>query len=107
MFLSSVLEFETPSRDPPLWTAGQWRGKNIESSSGEKAEHDVIKVYNEAMTRIASLTDRKMKPLTFRLWIRWTKDVALCAKLSPQKAVKSYCKLIRNRKQTFAQIIMK
>ena len=70
MFLSSALEFETPSRDP-LWTPGQWRERPESSSgddsSGEKAEHDVIKDYNEAMTKIASLTGG------FRLTTEWVK----------------------------------
>ena len=74
--MALVEEFETPSRDP-LWTPGQWRERPESSSgdvlSGEKAEHDVIKDYNEAMTKIASLTGGKVKPLTFRLTTEWVK----------------------------------
>ena len=76
MFFSSALEFETPSRDP-LWTPRQCHERPESSSgddsSGEKAEHDVIKEYNEAMTKIASLTGGKVKPLTFRLTSEWDK----------------------------------
>ena len=47
--------------------------QGMPDSSGEKAEHDVIKDYNEAMTKIASLTGGKVKPFTFRLTTEWDK----------------------------------
>ena len=79
MFLSPALDVETYNRDP-IWTPGRWRESNVGSSSDDESsdekDNDVLKIYNEAMTYIASLTGRKVEPLTFRLATEWEKAAA-------------------------------
>ena len=70
----------------PTWTPGKWREKESDSSSDDESsaekDRDVLKVYNESMTNIASLTDRTVEPLTFRLVSEWdnatASEKALC-----------------------------
>ena len=80
MFLSPALDVETYNRDPAIWTPGRWRKSNVGSSSDDESsdekDTDVLKIYNEAMTNIASLTGRKVAPLTFRLATEWEKAAA-------------------------------
>ena len=71
-FASPALE--SHGKDP-LWTPGQWRERESGSSSDDdsSAEKDrsILQVYNKAMSNIASLTDTKVEPLTFRLVSEW------------------------------------
>ena len=67
---------------------------NGDSSDEEEADWHVLKTYNEAMTRIASLEGQKVEPVSSRLlkewerqqqmkkpyvWIMWKRHVALFA----------------------------
>lgn len=69
------------STDTP-WTPSQWRGDESDTSADE-SETDPLKVYNDAMSQIASLTDMKtVEQLTFRLATDWesatANEKALC-----------------------------
>ena len=67
---------------------------NGDSSDEEEADGHVLKTYNEAMTRIASLAGQKVEPVSSRLskewerqqqmkkpyvWITWKRHVVLFA----------------------------
>ena len=51
-------------------------GSSSDDESSDEKDTDVLKIYNEAMTNIASLTGRKVAPLTFRLATEWEKAAA-------------------------------
>ena len=73
-----------------------------DDSSGEKAEHDVIKDYNEAMTKIASLTGEKVKPLTFRLTTEWDKATSnekVSCLDQVDEGCRALCKVIAPKRQ--------
>ena len=75
---SSVL-LQPPESDKP-WTPGQWR-KTTEFSDESSEElctqallpDQVFTTYNAALEKIASISNRKVEPLTFRLKIEWDK----------------------------------
>ena len=54
----------------PAWSPGPWRALKSDSSSDDESsetKRDVLKVYNEAMYNIASLSEKgTVEPLTFR-----------------------------------------
>ena len=61
--------------DPPC-TPGQWRGEESDSSA-EETGPDPLKVYNDAISQIASLTDTKtVEQLSFRLVSVWESATA-------------------------------
>lgn len=59
------------SADPP-WTPGEMRELESQFSDDESDVDPALKVYNEAMSQIASLSDvKEVEPLTFRLTSNW------------------------------------
>ena len=62
---------ESHSKADPVWSLGQWHETNSDSSSDDESpqsESTVLKLYNEAISNIASLSDTAaVEPLTFRL----------------------------------------
>ena len=69
----SVL-LEPSSSDKP-WTPSQWR-KTAESSDESQEElgaQALFSTYNTALDKIASISDSKVEPLTFRLKTEWDK----------------------------------
>ena len=95
---------ESNSTDPP-WTPGQWRERESGSSSEdessvEKERGEVLQVYNEAISSIASLTERTVEPLTFRLMSRWDEatpnEKALCLE-KVDEACLAVCSVIAPR----------
>ncbi|KAL9960337.1 hypothetical protein ACROYT_G033784 [Oculina patagonica] len=84
------------SSDPP-WTPGQWREEESDGSADESTP-DPLKVYNDAMSQIASLTDMKtVEQLTFRLASDWesasANEKALCEE-KVDEACQAVCKVI-------------
>ena len=84
------------SEDPP-WTPGQWREEESDLSFDESAP-DPLKVYNVAMSQIASLSDMKtVEQLTFRLASDWesatANEKALCEE-RVDEACQAVCKVI-------------
>ena len=77
--------------DPP-WTPGQWRGDESDSSADE------LKVCNDAISQIASLTDTKtVEQLSFRLASDWDSATANEKAPSEEKvdeACQAVCKFI-------------
>jgi len=61
----------------PLWTPGRWCERDLESGSSSdddsstEKDRNVLQVYNEAISSIASLTDTTVEPLSFRLVSEW------------------------------------
>ena len=97
MFFSPAVGVEIHNRDS-TWTPGWWHemaevSSNDDSSDEKEADVHVFKAYNEAMTRIASLTEQlNMFPLGFQrngkrqrqmkkpyVKITWKRHVALFA----------------------------
>ena len=61
------------NRDP-AWSLGQWQDINPDSSSDDEfteKERELLKIYNEALSNIASLSGKAVVPLTFRLTSEW------------------------------------
>lgn len=86
----------TKSADPP-WTPGEWR--ELESdSSDEESEVDPMKVYNDAISQIASLSDiKEVEPLTFRLTSNWeeaTRNEKLLCEEKVDQACRAVCNVI-------------
>lgn len=84
------------SEDPP-WTPGQWREEESDLSFDESAP-DPLKVYNVAMSQIASLSDMKtVEQLTFRLASDWesatANEKAFCEE-RVDEACQAVCKVI-------------
>lgn len=84
------------STDTP-WTPSQLRGDESDTSADESAT-DPLKVYNDAMSQIASLTDMKtVEQLTFRLATDWesatVNEKALCEE-RVDEACQAVCKVI-------------
>lgn len=84
------------SSDIP-WTPSQWRGDESDASADESAT-DPLKVYNDAVSQIASLTDMKtVEQLTFRLATDWesatASEKALCEE-RVDEACQAVCKVI-------------
>ena len=53
---------ESHNKIDPAWSPGPWRELNSDSSSDDESsetKRDVLKVYNEAMYNIASLSEKK------------------------------------------------
>ena len=85
------------STDPP-WTPGQWREEESDSSADESAAPDTLKVYNDAISQIASLSGMKtVGQLTFRLLSDWESatenEKALCEE-KVDEACQAACKVI-------------
>lgn len=79
------------------WTPSLWRGGESDTSADESAT-DPLKVYNDAMSQIASLTDMKtVEQLTFRLATDWesatANEKALCEE-RVDEACQAVCKVI-------------
>lgn len=94
---------ESHSKDP-LWTPGQWLERESGNSSDDdfSAEKDrnVLQVYNEAISSIASLTDTTVALLTFRLASDWdlatANERALCLD-QVDEACRAVCSVIAPR----------
>lgn len=84
----------TESADPP-WTPGPWRELESDTSEDE-SEVDPVKVYNDAMSQIASLSDiKEVEPLTFRLTSNW-EEATKTEKISCQEKVEQACRAVCN-----------
>ena len=86
------------SSTDPTWTPGQWREEESDSSADESATPDTLKVYNDAISQIASLSDMKtVGQLTFRLVSDWESatenEKALCEE-KVDEACQAVCKVI-------------
>ena len=100
-FASPALE--SHGKDP-LWTPGQWReresGSSSDDDSSAEKDRNVLQVYNEAMSSIASLTDTTIEPLTFRLVSEWdlatTNERAFCLD-QVDEACRAVCSVIAPR----------
>ena len=71
MFFSPAVGVQIHNRDS-TWTPGRWHemaevSSNDDSSDEKEVDVHVLKAYNEAMTRIASLTEQKVKHVSVRL----------------------------------------
>lgn len=100
-FASPALE--SHGKDP-LWTPGQWReresGSSSDDDSSAEKDRNILQVYNKAMSNIASLTDTKVEPLTFRLVSEWdlatTNERASCLD-QVDEACRAVCSVIAPR----------
>ncbi|KAJ7373298.1 hypothetical protein OS493_012889 [Desmophyllum pertusum] len=83
----------TKLADPP-WTPGEWR--ELESdSSDEESEVDPMKVYNDAISQIASLSDiKEVEPLSFRLTSNW-EEATRNEKLLCEEKVDQACRAVQ------------
>ena len=80
MFFSPAVGVEIHNRDS-TWTPEQWHemaevSSNDDSSDEKEAHVHVSKAYNEAMTRIASRTEQKVKHVSVRLSKEWEEATA-------------------------------
>ena len=80
MFFSPAVGVEIHNRDS-TWTPEQWHemaevSSNDDSSDEKEVDVHVLKAYNEAMTRIASLTEQKVKHVSVRLSKEWEEATA-------------------------------
>ena len=76
------VEIGTPSEDDtsvarnrkesPLWTPSCWMTSLNSSSTSENEQPNAVEVYNEAITRIASLTSDEPATLTCQLTSTWS-----------------------------------
>ncbi len=94
-----------PSGSDKPWTPGQWR-KTAESSDESPSEelcaqallpHQVFTTYNAALEKIASISDSKVEPLTFRLKTEWDKATQNEQRLCVEKvdeACRAVCQVI-------------
>ncbi|KAK3715349.1 hypothetical protein QZH41_010171, partial [Actinostola sp. cb2023] len=80
------------SSDPP-WTPGQWRARESSSSSDEEPTQNTLNVYNEAITKIAALSNMKTEPLSFRLASEW-ETATEAEKLLCEKQVDEACQVV-------------
>ena len=73
---------------------------NDDSSDEKEADVHVLKAYNEAMTRIASLTEQKVKHVSVRLSKEWEEATAnektLCLD-HVEEACRAVCNVIAPR----------
>ena len=108
----SVL-LEPSSSDKP-WTPSQWR-KTFESSDESQEElgtqalfpNQVCSTHNAALDKIASISDSKVEPLTFRLKTEWDKATPSEKRLCVEKvdeACRAVCQGIAPR--TSDQLLM-
>ena len=85
------------SADPP-WTPGEMRELESQFSDDESDVDPALKVYNEAMSQIASLSDvKEVEPLTFRLTSNWeeaTKTEKMLCKEKVDEAWRAVCSVI-------------
>lgn len=85
------------SADPP-WTPGEMRELESQFSDDESDVDPALKVYNEAMSQIASLSDvKEVEPLTFRLTSNWeeaTKTEKMLCKEKVDEACRAVCSVI-------------
>ena len=58
-------------KETPLWTPGCWMASSNSSSTSENERPSSVEVYNEAITRIASLTSDEPATLTSQLTSTW------------------------------------
>ena len=80
MFFYPAVGVEIHNRDSTS-TPGQWHemaevSSNDDSSDENEADVHVLKAYNEAMTRITSLTEHKVKHVSVRLSKEWEEVTA-------------------------------
>ena len=104
MFFSPAVGVEIHNRDS-TWTPEQWHemaevSSNDDSSDEKEVDVHVLKAYNEAMTRIASLTEQKVKHVSVRLSKEWEEatanEKALCLD-HVEEACRAVCNVIAPR----------
>lgn len=63
----------TSTSEDPAWTPGTWRTVEDSESSDETEPHPdvVLNAYNDAMAKIASLSDARVESLESRLLSDW------------------------------------
>ena len=88
---------ESHSKVDPAWSPGIWRALKSDSSSDDESsetKRDVLKVYNEAMYNIASLSEKgTVEPLTFILKSEWD-EAAQQEKASCIEQVEEACRAV-------------
>ena len=82
----------------PQWTPGEMCGLESQFSDDESEVDPALKVYNEAMSQIATLSDvKEVEPLTFRLTSNWegaTKSEKMLCKEKVDEACRAVCSVI-------------
>ena len=91
---------ESHTKNDPAWSLGRWQAMNPDSSFDDESpekESDVLQVYNEALSNIASLSGKTVEPLTFRLNSEWDeatkKEKELCIE-QVNEACRAVCDVI-------------
>ena len=82
----------------PQWTPGEMYELESQLSDGESDMDPALKVYNEAMSQIPTLSDvKEVEPLTFRLtsiWEEASKSEKMLCKEKVDEACRAVCSII-------------
>ena len=85
----------------PLCTPGRWReresGSSSDDDSSTEKDRNVLQVYNEAISSIASLTDTTVEPFSFRLVSEWDLATANERELCLDQVDQAVCSVIAPR----------
>ena len=78
----------------PQWTPGEMYELESQLSDGESDVDPALKVYNEAMSQIATLSDvKEVEPLTFRLTSNW-EEASKSEKMLCKEKVDEACRAV-------------